>query len=389
MKRPCLSKKRNGGPCQRSARDGHDTCTSCAKRAAKVARHGLAAIVAEDEACERADEELAQHEAAERALDAQSEAVLDANSDADLMDDAMLGAAIIDEVEAWRARMRPAGDDEAASSAAGSARLYHCDYATLARIAPRREDGTVCDVVIVDAPYSARVHEGHDEGAATMSKATRKANGVADTGRDRRAIPYAPWTPADVDRFVETWSPLVRHWFVSLTDDGLVNAWRSAFETDDMIDFAPVPAIESGATVRAHGDGPPSWTTHLCAARKKGPGFIGEWSHVSPYYLGPAERKPEVGGKPVWLMREIVRDYTRAGWLVCDPCAGQATTLVAASIEGRASIGCEPREDAWRKASARLGAVRDPDALRALRAASVKAPIEKRTGQLVLLETGS
>jgi len=52
-----------------------------------------------------------------------------------------------------------------------------------------------------------------------------------------------------------------------------------------------------------------------------------------------------MGGKPEWLMRAIVRDYTRPGDLVCDPCAGGATTLIAAALEGRRAIGaeCDPK----------------------------------------------
>jgi adenine specific DNA methylase Mod len=48
-----------------------------------------------------------------------------------------------------------------------------------------------------------------------------------------------------------------------------------------------------------------------------------------------------VGGKPIDLMRAIVRDYSRVGDLVCDPCAGGATTLLAAVMEGRRAIGAE------------------------------------------------
>ena len=40
-------------------------------------------------------------------------------------------------------------------------------------------------------------------------------------------------------------------------------------------------------------------------------------------------------------MRPIVRDYSRPGDLVCDPCAGGGTTLLAAVIEGRKAIGAE------------------------------------------------
>lgn len=337
------------GPCQKSAAKGHDTCARCGGRAKPRAAR------------------------AERVAD---------------VDTMTHGVVLEDSLPIVEVCQSEVASSHQIVTSQG-AELHHCDWRTLAATLPRRADGTVCDALITDCPYSDRVHSGHDQGANTMSRATTKSNGVKDTGRDRRTIPYDPWTPADVDAFVEVWAPLVRHWFVSLTDDALISAWRSAYETDDMIDFAPVPAIESGATVRAHGDGPPNWTVHVCAARKSGPGFIGEWSHVSPYYLGPAERKPAVGGKPVWLMREIVRDFSRDGWLVCDPCAGDgATTLLAATIEGRPSVGSEIRRDAFDNGAARLGAIKSVDALRAIRRASAKPQQDNaRTGQLALLRS--
>jgi DNA modification methylase len=47
------------------------------------------------------------------------------------------------------------------------------------------------------------------------------------------------------------------------------------------------------------------------------------------------------GAKPLDLMRAIVRDYARPDDLVCDPCSGGATTLIASVIEGRRAIGSE------------------------------------------------
>lgn len=46
-------------------------------------------------------------------------------------------------------------------------------------------------------------------------------------------------------------------------------------------------------------------------------------------------------GKPQWLMRALVTDYTRPGDLVCDPLAGFGSTLVAAESLGRRAIGSE------------------------------------------------
>jgi site-specific DNA-methyltransferase (adenine-specific) len=67
------------------------------------------------------------------------------------------------------------------------------------------------------------------------------------------------------------------------------------------------------------------------------------------------------GGKPLWLMRAIVRDYTRPGDLVCDPCAGGATTLLAAAMEGRRAVGAEMDPVTFEKASKRLAQGYTPD----------------------------
>lgn len=46
-------------------------------------------------------------------------------------------------------------------------------------------------------------------------------------------------------------------------------------------------------------------------------------------------------GKPEWLMRALVRHYSRHGQIVCDPVAGYASTLAAARAVGRIAIGSE------------------------------------------------
>jgi DNA modification methylase len=61
-----------------------------------------------------------------------------------------------------------------------------------------------------------------------------------------------------------------------------------------------------------------------------------------------------MGGKPLGVMRAIVRDYSRPGDIVCDPFAGDATTLLAAAMEGREAVGSECDESAFEAAQARL-----------------------------------
>jgi site-specific DNA-methyltransferase (adenine-specific) len=53
-------------------------------------------------------------------------------------------------------------------------------------------------------------------------------------------------------------------------------------------------------------------------------------------------------------MQQIVRDYSRPGMLVADPCAGHATTLVAALQAGRRVWGAECDPAAHAAAMARL-----------------------------------
>src|SRR6185312_16989608 len=46
-------------------------------------------------------------------------------------------------------------------------------------------------------------------------------------------------------------------------------------------------------------------------------------------------------GKPEWLMRSLVRDYSDFGERICDPFAGYGSTLAAARFMGRTAIGSE------------------------------------------------
>jgi site-specific DNA-methyltransferase (adenine-specific) len=66
-------------------------------------------------------------------------------------------------------------------------------------------------------------------------------------------------------------------------------------------------------------------------------------------------RSGVMGGKPLWLMRALVRDYSRPGDLICDPCAGAATTLIAARAEGRHSVGAEMDPATHALAAKRIG----------------------------------
>lgn len=268
--------------------------------------------------------------------------------------------------------------------------IARCDYATLA--AACASTGTVADALIVDAPYSARTHAGHDDGTASANRVqswaagraargqTKMSRGVTTktrvnyalkTGAARREIEYQAWTGTDVSAFVSAFAPLCL-WFLSLTDHVLAREWERALSDADRYAFSPIACIEKWSRVRIDGTGPAQWATQLVVARPRLRSFLDawnqkRWSHgLAPQggYCGGAEKKPVTGGKPLWLMRAIVGDYTAPGDVVCDPCMGAGTTLVAAVELGRIALGCEPDAGRFEMARKRLATARPQAVLR-------------------------
>ena len=225
------------------------------------------------------------------------------------------------------------------------------------------------DLLCLDAPYSDKTHVGHKNGKMTADRAAAFAarpvknrlsrsnskqersyaarkSAAGESGR--RDIDYPPWSPADVDRFVELWAPRCAGWLVSITDDVLSQSWRSAYEVEGLVTFASLPLVETGSRVRMSGDGPSAWSCFVMVARPRGKAFQ-SWGTLRGAYIVPGERDQNsadgtdriVGGKPKQAMIEIVQDYSRDGQLVVDPTCGAATTLIAALRTGRRCIGIE------------------------------------------------
>lgn len=210
------------------------------------------------------------------------------------------------------------------------------------------------DCAMVDPPYSARTHEGHDAGADMANRAgksRRRSDGKLDAIRPRREISYSAWGKQDVDEFVAAWAPRNRGWFVCLSDSDLCATYRAAFERNGLTGFQPLPVLIPGMTVRMAGDGPSSWAIYANVARPKA---LHRWGTLPGGYHGGQGERFHVGGKPEWLMRALVRDYTQAGDLVCDPCAGCATTAIAAEGMGRRFVGAEVDPATHARALARI-----------------------------------
>jgi hypothetical protein len=187
-----------------------------------------------------------------------------------------------------------------------------------------RERGERVDLLATDTPYSAKTHSGH--------------NALLLDGR--KAVGYSPWAEEDVKRFVGEWSPLTAGWFCSITDHVLMPFWIRELERAGRYAFPPLPMVVTGSRLRMRGDGPSPWTYQVVLARPIGEPFS-SWGTTRGAYLGPREKLWMPGGKPMWAMREIIEDYALTGQVVCDPCCGAGTTLVAAVLQGCIGLGSD------------------------------------------------
>jgi site-specific DNA-methyltransferase (adenine-specific) len=200
-------------------------------------------------------------------------------------------------------------------------------------------DVTACDAVICDPPYGARTHDGNKERLEEMG---------------RNPIGYGCWTTGTVSEFVGRLCARCRGWITAMTSDDLIPAWRDAYHALGRADFAPVPIL--APRLRMSGVGPASSAVYLMTSRPRLRAFM-SWGSLPGWYVtGIAKNVGVVGAKPLELMRDLVRDYSRPGDLVIDPCCGSGTTLLAAAIEGRRAIGAECDPETYRKAVKRLSA---------------------------------
>lgn len=206
-------------------------------------------------------------------------------------------------------------------------------------------DVAMVDAVITDPPYGVGTHEGVRALAKTM----------AITGQaTRNDLGYSAWLPEDVAEFVSSWAPRCRGWLCALTSHDLIPSWEAAYRAAGRYAFCPVPVIQKRP--RLVGDGPASWTVYLMVSRPRSTEFSRWGCLPGAYFSSTVKGGIVTGGKPLALMQSIVRDYTKPGDLVCDPCAGGATTLVAARACGRGGVGSELDPCTFVKARSRLNA---------------------------------
>lgn len=219
-------------------------------------------------------------------------------------------------------------------------------------------DGIVADCLIADPPYSARTHEGHDSlQRHRLTVMYNDKTGLPVTTKVGRRINYSGWTEQTAQRACLLWSPRVAGWIVVITDHILAPFWAAGLEAQGRYVFAHLPWFSPGSRVRLAGDGPSSWTCWIVVARPRHEPYS-KWGTLPGGYVTRPEHCDLAGGKPLTLMRALVRDYSRECDTVWDPCCGAGTTMVAARMEGRRSIGMEIDRETAELAARRVGETR-------------------------------
>lgn len=226
--------------------------------------------------------------------------------------------------------------------------------------------GTTCDALVFDAPYSAKTHE-----------ASRKLGNAREDGcaLDGLGPDYEAFTPELIREFCESWGPRTSGWIVSITDHVLAPAWLAEMERIGRYSFQPIPCVIRGMSARLCGDGPSSWAIYACVSRPRTK-EMALWGTLDGAYTGGSGTNGRAGGssrgggrgKPDWLMHALVRDYSRPGDVVCDPFAGWGSTLTAAVALGRQAIGSEIDAAAFAEARRRLARPLQVDLLAGLEA---------------------
>lgn len=102
--------------------------------------------------------------------------------------------------------------------------------------------------------------------------------------------------------------------------------------------------VKESPTPQITGDRPGQWGESLAILHS--PKGRKRWNHGghAAYWFGPTARGDDrlhETPKPVWLMRELIEQFTEEGDIILDPYCGSATTGVAALLTGRRFIGCE------------------------------------------------
>jgi len=202
--------------------------------------------------------------------------------------------------------------------------------------------------VITDPPYSAHMH-----GAARSSRMQPANDRGGRYGADTRRVVdlgFEHLTPELRTACAEQFARLASRWVLVFSDVESGHLWRDDLATAGL-DYVRTGAwIKLGSTPQFSGDRPATGfeAITIChpKGRKKwnGGGKHAVWTHPIALDRGRNGARLHTTQKPHELMQELVGLFADEGETILDPFAGSGTTLAAARMLGRKSIGVEQSE---------------------------------------------
>jgi site-specific DNA-methyltransferase (adenine-specific) len=211
--------------------------------------------------------------------------------------------------------------------------------------------GVRCDHIISDPPYLGAGRGGAGEWAFEAKF------------QDGRIMGYPPCTRELLEDYVRFASKATRIWCVTFNDfPGTSLLALDLLPKTGAVVAEPIGWVKPPSLVPTRGNNwlPEKGTEFITAARwarDTAKGRVIPGAYVSRRNSGPPRQLiGGPGGKPLELMRSIVRDFTSPGETICDLFAGWGTTLLAAVMEGRRAIGAEIRPEIYEQSVTRLRA---------------------------------
>ena len=199
------------------------------------------------------------------------------------------------------------------------------------------------DHVITDPPYSPRAMKNY-----------RSANMIQRRDGQIKDFGYAGITDALRSAVLHESARLARRWVLIWTDIESAHLWREGGQEHGL------RYIRTGVWVREHGapqfsgDRPAQgveacYIGHAAASKLKwnGGGHPAYW--IGPIVNSQAEQQRiHSSPKPLWLMLQLIEDFTNPGETILDSFGGSMTTAVACKMLGRKCIAIE-KEERWVK----------------------------------------
>jgi site-specific DNA-methyltransferase (adenine-specific) len=202
---------------------------------------------------------------------------------------------------------------------------------------PGLEERSV-DVLIADPPYSEHVHAGQPR---------------------KKPLEFAPLAPDTRRLMAGAFARVTRRWVLVFCDAEGLDGWRRDLTAAGLQWIRTGFWERDGGAPQLSGDRPAVGAECIAIAHRKGRmrwnggGRPALWRHA--VVQGEPVRHP--AQKPLGLMRDLVRDFSNPGELVCDPTCGAGTTGVAALDLGRRFLGFEVRADWAEVARARIAGI--------------------------------